>query len=508
MKKISAILAVATLLIPIGAISQNRTVFGNIVIHPVTVAQQGDSLHINMDVLLDENSLRSRMSVELTPILTADSQQTALAPIVIKGRNNYKSYLRRMALLDRNDRQQTSQPFMLLRAFGKAKYDTATYCVSMPYKLWMEGSHIEVNECVTGCNQQIYLSDQAEVAGVVTEPIESIAPYTITPFVSFVQPAVEQVKRRDVQAEVYLDFAVNQSVIRPGYGNNPTELQKITSMIDEIRSDTNITVRSLDITGYASPEGSLSHNKWLSEQRAYALRNYLSSKYPFPKRLYSIRFGGENWQWLDALVEKSDMPARDEVLRIIRTVSLEDGRETQIMKLQGGVPYRYMLKEMFPKLRVAICTINYDVCDFNVEQAKQVILTRPQNLSLNEMYLVAETYDHSSPEFVAAFRTAAQYFPDDATANINAAAASLAEGDTVAAEAYMSKLTSQDSHEVNNLRGVEAMLTGDYASARTFLERASAAGNKDAAMNLEELDRKEANINQIKQQQERLERYR
>lgn len=49
------------------------------------------------------------------------------------------------------------------------------------------------------------------------------------------------------------------------------------------------------------------------------------------------------------------------------------------MQLHGGTPYGYLLKYIFPSLRVAICKVNYEVRDFSVEEAKEIIKTRPQN---------------------------------------------------------------------------------------------------------------------------------
>ena len=51
-----------------------------------------------------------------------------------------------------------------------------------------------------------------------------------------------------------------------------------------------------------------------------------------------------------------DIEYKDEILDIIEYTSLEQGRESKLMKLRGGVPYRYMLKNIFPSLRVAICS--------------------------------------------------------------------------------------------------------------------------------------------------------
>lgn len=57
--------------------------------------------------------------------------------------------------------------------------------------------------------------------------------------------------------------------------NNPVELEKISSMLAEVRNDTTITIRGISVIGYASPEGSVLFNKQLSEGRAKALVNYL-----------------------------------------------------------------------------------------------------------------------------------------------------------------------------------------------------------------------------------------
>lgn len=46
------------------------------------------------------------------------------------------------------------------------------------------------------------------------------------------------------------------------------------------------------------------------------------------------------------------------------------------MQLRGGVPYRYMLKYIFPSLRVAICKVNYEIKNFNLDEAKEIIKTR------------------------------------------------------------------------------------------------------------------------------------
>jgi peptidoglycan-associated lipoprotein len=53
----------------------------------------------------------------------------------------------------------------------------------------------------------------------------------------------------------------------------------------------------LQIEGYASPEGSATHNKALSERRALAVRNYLTSRGIAASRLTVASYGEERLKY-------------------------------------------------------------------------------------------------------------------------------------------------------------------------------------------------------------------
>ena len=321
-----------------------------------------------------------------------------------------------------------------------------------------------------------------------------LLPYVVSPQLAYLQPKAEEIKRRDIQAECFLDFEVNKVNIRPEYMNNPQELAKIR----KLKSDPNVKVNPLDIIGYASPEGTLATNKRLSEGRAMALREYLASRYDFPRNQYYIIFGGENWEGLEEALNTMEMEYKDEVLDIIRNIPIEKGRETKLMQLRGGIPYRYMLKYIFPSLRVAICKVNYEVKNFNIDAAKEVIKSRPQNLSLNEMFLVANTYPVGSQDFIDIFETAVRMYPKDEIASINAAAAALSRNDLVSAERYLNMVNvNKQLPEYSNAMGVLMLLKGEYEHAEEYLKAAAKSGLQAAGQNLEELAKKKTNAAEI-----------
>ena len=162
-----------------------------------------------------------------------------------------------------------------------------------------------------------------------------------------------------------------------------------------------------------------------------------------------------------------------------------DAKEKALLK-KAPQAYHYLLQNVWPSLRRTDYTIEYDVQAFNVEKAREVIKTRPQKLSLQEMYLVAQTYPKGSAEFNNVFDIAVRMFPEDKLANLNAASAAIERGDKVSAEKYL--LKAGDSAEANNARGCLAAMKEDYQTAKQYFEKAVAGGLKEAQENLDKVN--------------------
>ena len=477
------------------AFAQNRSYSGDIGIEPVRLEQSGDFLYIDMNFILKDVKVRTAHGVDFIPQLVAPANTYNLPKVSVKGKDEDLAYERRLSLMSAKEKRKHVAPYLVKKS-NKRTNDTIRYRYVLPYESWMADAKLNVQRDECGCGESTLMSVQPVIDQVTLERI--LSPYIVNPHFAYVEPKVEVVKSREIQAECFLDFEVNKINIRPEYMNNPRELAKIRVMIDDLKLDPSIKVNRLDIIGYASPEGTLATNKRLSEGRAMALRDYLASRYDFPRNQYHIIFGGENWDGLIDALETLDMDYKNEMLDIIQDIPIEKGRETKLMQLRGGVPYRYLLKNVFPSLRVAICKVNYDIKNFNVDEAKEVIKRRPQNLSLNEMFLVANTYPKGSQEFIDVFETAVRMYPDSEIANMNAATAALSRNDLISAERYLKKMESQEYWpEYNNAMGILTLLKGDYELAEEYLNKARELGLDVATDNLEELAKKKANMNEI-----------
>lgn len=151
-------------------------------------------------------------------------------------------------------------------------------------------------------------------------------------------------------------------------------------------------------------------------------------------------------------------------------------------------PTGIVLKDIFPSLRRSEYKIDYTVREFTVDEGREIIKTRPQQLSLGEMFAVANSYEIGSDEYNNVFDIAVRMFPNDPVANLNAANIAMGKGDYASAKNYLAK--AGNAPEAVHAKGVLSMLTGDLTEAESLLKQAQDMGVKAAAINLEELRKK------------------
>jgi outer membrane protein OmpA-like peptidoglycan-associated protein len=296
---------------------------------------------------------------------------------------------------------------------------------------------------------------------------------------SFVTPTVEEIKVREEAGSLFLEFTSGSATITPSFRNNPSELQKIHSQLEAAIRDPHTDITGISLTGHASIEGTYASNLTLSERRATALKNHVRAIHSLPDRLFTVRGAGEDWATLDSLVAASNMPDKYRILEIIRGTAIFDGREKQLMDLSGGNPYRQMMAEFFPLSRRVDYTLHYTILPFTVEMAKEVFRTRPGNLSLEEMFQIARTYEPGSAESNEVFETAARLFPHSDIANLNAAAAALDRKEAVTAARYLSRVKEHNAVYWNNM-GILQYLQDDKTGAKESFERSGAEGESNA----------------------------
>ena len=423
--------------------------------------------YLTVEINVDANR-----AVLLTPRLDNGTDSLDLPSVGIYGRRRYYYYVRN-GIGSISGENET-----VYRAAGKP--DSVAYNNLAEYEDWMDGATLKFHRSDWGCCHEIL----AEYEGIVGRHREAFFPELV-----FVQPKAEVMKSRSLSGSAYIDFPVDQTVIYPDYRRNTVELGKIQATIDSVRNDKDITITSVWLKGFASPESPYKHNTDLAIGRTAALKKHIGQLYHFADNIIQTDYEPEDWAGLRRYVEQSNIDHRTEILVMIDSDMEPDAKEAKIKRTYPE-EYRFMLQNFYPALRHTDYRIDYNIRTFSeADEIRRIMAEQPQKLSLNEFYLVAGKYEPGTDEFTEVFNTAVRMFPNDEIANLNAANAAIRRDDFGTARRYLDK--AGDSAEAVYARGALAVREGYIDTARRYLSKAKEMGLEKAALTLKELDERQ-----------------
>lgn len=432
------------------------------------LSRLGDNLIVSMQIDVTRK-IPSNQSVILIPYLQDSSGNFIRFPeIHINGR-------KQQIVFQRENAGQEGKQEVLRRKNGTLQ--TVRYLRSVPFSPWMNHSGLSLIEEACGCG--ITWNNDSTFVTQLDIPTE------IQPRLAFFAPMMEAVKQREESGSAYLDFPVSEVAIYDDYRDNAAELKKIMHSIDLIRNDTNVYISKINIHGYASPEGPYANNTCLASERTRSLKEYVCTRSAFSDILFATQYTSEDWDGLLKMLTDTIFDQQKELLRIANSKISPDQKE-QKMRKQHPQFFDYMLKNWFPALRHSDYTIHYIVRPFTLEQAKEVFQTQPRNLSIEEMFRIAQTYPVGSAAYNEVFLTAVRLNPDHPVANLNAACIMLMKKEIAQAESYLTK--AMECPEKALAVGVLHLLKGEYDTAVTKLREAEAAGLEQATDNLRFMD--------------------
>lgn len=449
--------------------------------------KQGDKVTLGAEVDLAKLDLGRNDMLTFTPALRSlnGNEEMRFEPVSVAGPRRAKSIRRR----EYYHTTTGHSPKEMKVQTAKEKVRTIPLAYTLTFEPWMRNSRLVVVEQTAGCcnNVQLY-ADGRDYKLYQSDPYRFPEPYTPAYTVAFLTPPKVEAKMQSETYSARLQFQVNRSELLRNFQDNARILSEADEMINRIKHDSLLTVRRIRVQGYASPEGSETNNLRLSQERARAFVSYLYSQHNLYRegRLIYAEGMGEDWYGLRKTVEASNLDDKYAVLDILNNILDVSRRKNALKALSGGRTYRTMLEYMYPPLRRNEYTIEYEIRGFNAEEAQKVFKTRPQLLSLNEMFLVANLYQRDSEEFKQVFDVAARLFPDSPVAQFNVGAMEIENGSYDTAIKRLGTIETPDAW--NNL-GIAWWHKGDHQKAGEYLRKAAAGGNTAAIQNLQEFEK-------------------
>ena len=460
--------------------SAQQIMEGQAEVKNLTVIRDNDRVKVAMNVDISNLEVGADETVVLTPVIEKDGRFHELPSIEVMGRRAWLYWLRN------GEETVTRLPIYADREAKRidrknGKRQSVAYVTNFTYEPWMRGANVTIKEESCGCSHLLALGDS---------PLKQVLqnPYQPKYKLPFVEPAPEPVKVRDESHSAYINFVVDKYDILENYKNNNVELASILNSIDKVKQDEDLTITSIKIEGWASPEATQAHNQKLSQNRANSLADYVSAKTGIARESIEAVGCGEDWAGLRELVIATPkLLDRDKVLALIdRTDLTLDQKDKKLSQLVPPTIYERLMGEMYPKLRRNDYRIIYKVRNFNLEEARALIDSNPRKLSLGEMYIVAGSYEKNSKEYNHVIEVAAKTYPTQLSAAVNGAVVMVGNGDVNGALAALSQV-DQNNTAVMVATAYAYAVAGDSEKAYQLWKKAEAQGSEEATHNLEEL---------------------
>ena len=128
-------------------VGQNRSFTGTVTIHPVRLEQVGDSLYIEMDMVLEDVKMNTSRGADWIPQLVSASCTLNLPRISLKGRDEYKAYERYLTLMTNREKASYDFPYIVKKIVGR-KNAMISYQYHLPYEAWMADACLNIRRRV------------------------------------------------------------------------------------------------------------------------------------------------------------------------------------------------------------------------------------------------------------------------------------------------------------------------------------------------------------------------
>ena len=154
-----------------------------------------------------------------------------------------------------------------------------------------------------------------------------------------------------------IHYAINSANTVVGFEDNSAELSRLDSFFDELRRDTTIHISKIEITGYASPDGTTKFNSELARKRAQELSAMLASRYNISGSNIAISSHVEPWSATSNAIEHSSLNNRNDLVRIVNSNETPMTIDNKLK--HDDKAWNWMKSDVLPDMRRATVTIAY-----------------------------------------------------------------------------------------------------------------------------------------------------
>lgn len=355
---------------------------------------------------------------------------------------------------------------------------TVTIPVDYPWNPDMIQSDLELAFNVTqGSNR--YVLPRVNVAKGVVATADLASAETVTP--ALAPDKFQRVIKEKYAADIR--FLINQSNIREGELSKG-EMTRLRKNMADASAAPNQEIEEINISSYASPEGSVDLNTRLAESREKNTTAYLSkelSKNNISFGELTAQFTPEDWEGFQRLVSQSNIQDKELILSVLSMYKDPEQREREIRNLSSI--FDQLAEDILPQLRYSRITATINTIGKSDEEIKEAFEKNPNSLTVDELLYCATLTDDNNKK-MEIYRKAASLYPEDYRPANDLGLTQYKNGDFAGAKASFSAAAriNPSAPEPQMNLGLIALLDNDFNAANEKFGSAAGVEELDEAL--------------------------
>lgn len=425
----------------------------NFTVTPSPMEMVGGQVPVTINGRFPEKYMKKKAVVTVTPVLRYQGGETVGQGTTFQGEKVMDNYQEISYRLGGNYTMRNT--FSYVEAMQKSE-------LYLTFKARLGKKEVNVPE-VKVANGVVATADLAKKAAWTSTTEMAADAY---------QYAIQQTK------EAQIKYLINQANIRTSEIKG-TSVQEFLQTLRDIKADQKgYMLDNIEVSAYASPDGSMKVNTALAQKREQSSKKYVgeSLKKNNLETELDTRYTAEDWDGFQQLLQASNVQDKDIILRVLSMYQDPEEREKQIRNISAG--YDELAKEILPELRRARLTIHYNLIGRSDDEIQEQLKTDASKLSVEEMLYAATLTEDTKEQKDIYFRTT-QLYPKDYRAFNNLASIAIENGQLNEAKSWLEKAANLkgDATEVNANQALVALVSGENDKAQSFLAKATTAGN-------------------------------
>ncbi|MDE7450428.1 MAG: tetratricopeptide repeat protein [Paramuribaculum sp.] len=342
--------------------------------------------------------------------------------------------------------------------------------VNFVYQPEMIKSELYLNFDVKQGNKQ-YVLPRVKVADGVVATGDLASAAGVTP--ALAPDAFQRIINEKYSADIR--FLINMANIRKDQLTSDA-MELFNENVRKAAADTTRVIEELNISSYASPDGTMAFNTQLAENREKNTQKYLEGQLKKDKITefgeLTSQFTPEDWEGFKQLVSASNIQDKDLILSVLAMYKDPEVREREIRNLSSV--FEVLADEILPQLRYSRLTASVNVIGKSPEQINWYIDNKPGELTIEEL-LYGATLTNDANRKKNIYTLATKQYPNDYRGFNDLGMVYYEAGDYTSALNNFKKAAQLNPRaaEPQMNQGLVAMLGGDYKTANSAFGNAA-----------------------------------